>query len=230
MKYLLFLDDSGQLHPNYPYSDTFTYGGILIKETDFHRVNQSYGDVIKQVQREKSLEGELKTTDMSNSTRTRLLKRLRKYPCTQVFICTKVSTLKRLNFQNKKDVVRYKNYMIRRLIDKLIKDNTIPNDCSKIEVHIDNQNVAHSALDSLEDYLSHYFNDEDFYLAHQAYKATSFQCSFAVFYKDSAHHSLIQAADLLANTHWQSLNGKPELVNFLKTGYCSLRLPDGLNY
>lgn len=230
MKYLLFLDDSGQLHPNYPYSDIFTYGGILIKESDFHRMNQSYGDVIKQVQREKSLQGELKTTSMSNSMRTRLLKRLRKYPCDQVFVCTKVSALKRLDFANKKDVVRHKNYMVRRLIEKLIKDNTIPSNCSKIEVHIDNQNVAHSSLDSLEDYLSHYFNDPDAYLVHQVQKATSFQCSFAVFYKDSAHHSLIQAADLLANTHWQSLNGKPGLSNLLKNGYCSLRLPDGISY
>lgn len=230
MKYFMFLDDSGQLHPNYPLGDFFVYGGLLVSEEDFHGVNFSYKNLVKKIKKEKNIQGELKTTDMDIPTRRRLLKRLSKYTCHQIFVSAKVSSLVRLNFDSKRDIVRYKNYMLKRLIELLIRNSKLPKDCNFLEIHIDNQNIAHSAQDSLQDYLYNIFNEENFYYVHRIYPTTSFNCDFRVFYKDSKTNYLIQAADLLANTKCQILNGKPQLRKMLKEGYSVLKLPDEVNY
>ncbi|MGC4378232.1 DUF3800 domain-containing protein [Fictibacillus sp. Mic-4] len=230
MKYYIFLDDSGQLHPNYPLGDYFVYGGLLLKEEDFHGINASYKKLVQSIKKQKGITNELKTCDMNIATRRRLLKKLASYSCDQIFVCVKVPTLVRINFSSKRDVTRYKNYIIKRLIEQLINNSKIPKKCTFIEIHIDNQNIAHSAQDSLQDYLFNIFNEDNYYYAHQQYHKTSFQCDFRVFYKDSKTNYLIQAADLLANTKCQILNGKPNLQRLLKKGYTSLRLPDGVQY
>lgn len=142
MKYFMFLDDSGQLHPNYPLGDFFVYGGLLVSEKDFHGVNFSYKNLVKKIKKEKNIQGELKTTDMDIPTRRRLLKRLSKYTCHQIFVSAKVSSFVRLNFDSKRDIVRYKNYMLKRLIELLIRNSKLPKDCNFLEIHIDNQNIA----------------------------------------------------------------------------------------
>ncbi|GGD12775.1 DUF3800 domain-containing protein [Pontibacillus salipaludis] len=225
MRYKLYLDDSGQLHPNYPHADHFIYGGLLVTESNFHGVNASYKNLVKQIKREKGIEGELKTSSMSLGTRKRLLKKLRTYTCNQVFVTVKVPDLIRIDFEKKKDVVRYKNYILRRLVDKLINQKIIPKSCSCLEVNIDNQNVAHSALDSLEDHLTNFFNEDNYYQIHKNYNTTSFQTDFAVNYKDSETNYLIQAADLLANTKLHMLEHEMDLKRFLKENYTAVRLP-----
>src|SRR5690625_590662 len=171
-----------------------------MKESDFHGINKSYGNLIRKIKKEKGVEGEFKTVDMDVSTRRRILSRLSRYSCEQVFVTVNVRGLSRINFDNKKDVVRYKNYVVRRLVDRLIVNHKIPDDCSLVELHIDNQNVAHSSIDSLEDHLFHYFNESNHYLTHKQFDTTSFKTDFTVFFKDSSDNYLIQAADLLANT------------------------------
>lgn len=207
MKYFLFLDDSGQLHKNYPDGDFFIYGGLLVEESEFHGINKSYRNFIKRIRYEKGITGELKTSSMNIDTRRRLLKKINKYNCKKVFVHVKVSDLKRVNFDNKRDVARFKNYMVRRLVDEIISRKMLSNKCNMIELHIDNQNVAHSAKDSLEDHLYNYFNEENFYLVHKEFTTTSFKTKFKVYFKDSETNYLIQAADLLANTMFHYLHG-----------------------
>ncbi|MBT2602013.1 DUF3800 domain-containing protein [Bacillus sp. ISL-53] len=230
MKYFIFLDDSGQLHPSYPYSDFFVYGGLLVKESDFHKVNAGYKKLVKTIKKEKKIEGELKTSNMSNGTRTRLLKGLSNLAGEQIFVTVKVSTLIRLNFENKRDVVRYKNYMVKRLVQELIDTGKLPQHCSFTEIQIDNQNVAHSAQDSLQDYLFNIFNEDNYYQIDQPYHKTSFQCDFRVLFKDSSNNYLVQAADLLANTQAHIIDDKPELERFLKENHTVLKLPDKVTY
>lgn len=225
MKYYLFLDDSGQLHKNYPLGTHFVYGGLLISERNYHGINKNYKNLVKTIKREKGIEGELKTSQMDIATRRRLLKRISQYKCNQVFVTVQVNRLVRINFDNKKDVVRYKNHILRRLIEKLINEKKIPNSCDLIEVNIDNQNIAHSSIDSLEDHLYHYFNDDNYYLIHQQYDTTSFKADFVVNYKDSKTNYLIQAADLLANTEFNALEKNPRIRKIYKRGYTMLRLP-----
>lgn len=223
------MDDSGQLHPNYKQSDFFVYGGLLVKESDFHGINASYKQLVQQIKKEKGIKGEFKTSHMDIPTRRRLLKKLRTYICEQIFVSVKVSSLVRLDFSNKRDVVRYKNYIIKRLVDKLIKIGKLPKNCSFVEIHIDNQNVAHSAIDSLQDYLFNIFNEENHYLVHKQYDTTSFKCDFRVLFKDSSSNYLVQAADLLANTKCHILSGKTN-DKILKPGYTLVKLPDDVYY
>lgn len=225
MKYYLFLDDSGQLHKNYPLGRHFVYGGLLIKESEYHKINQNYKKTIKNIKKEKGIRGELKTSQMDIPTRRRLLKKISKYQCVLVFVTVDVSKLIRINFDNKKDVVRFKNHIIRRLIEKLINLNMIPKQCELIEVNIDNQNIAHSSIDSLEDHLYNYFNEDNYYFIHKQYDTTSFKSDFKVNYRDSASNYMIQAADLLANTEFNALEKDSKIRNIYKSGYVVLRLP-----
>lgn len=229
MKYCLFLDDSGQLHKNYDKGDHFLYGGLLLKENDFHGINASYRNLVKKIKKEKNCKGELKTCNMDITTRRRLLKRLSSYSCEQVFITVCVPKLIRLNFDNKKDVVRFKNYMVRRLIDKLIVDKKIPKQCELIEVNIDNQNIAHSSIDDLEKHLIQFFNEDNYYNVHKQFNTTSFKSDFKVNFKDSETNYLIQAADLLANTEFNILHSEPikrkSIEKMLKRPYTIINLP-----
>lgn len=228
MKYYIFLDDSGQLHPNYPHGDHFVYGGLLLKENDFHGINSSYKNLVRTIKKQKGIDGELKTSLMDNSTKRRLLNRLKKYNADQIFVTVKVSALKRINFNNKKDVVRYKNYIIRRLIQRLIVINKIPKQCDLVEIHIDNQNIAHSARDSLEDHLYIFFNEDNYYNIHKQYNTTSFKADFHVYFKDSETNYLVQAADLLANTMFSALEKDQTLKRFFKSDFVCLNLPENM--
>lgn len=229
MKYYIFLDDSGQLHKNYPDGDYFIYGGLLIKEGDFHGINKSYGNIVRKIKKEKGIKGEFKTVDMDIPTRRRLLRKISRYSCEQIFVTVNVRRLIRLNFGNKRDVVRFKDYVVRRLVDKLISDKKIPDECKLVELNIDNQNVAHSAKDSLEDHLFNFFNEENYYLIHQQFETTSFRTDFSVHFKDSKTNYLIQAADLLANTKFNSLHKdrrvRQSIIKTFKRGYTVVRLP-----
>ncbi|MGY3767093.1 DUF3800 domain-containing protein [Vagococcus vulneris] len=239
MNYYLILDDSGKLHSNCNHGNVFCFGGLLMNEDNYHNINQAYKKYIKQIKKEKSIANniEFKTTNMSFKTRRRLLKVLSDYDSVQVFVCAKIKCLKRLDFNNSKDVVRYQNYMIYRLIEKLVKNEVLPNDCTKLYLKIDNQSVAHSSIDSLEDYLFHMFNDSSYYYAHDKRYIPDFECDFDVKYRDSKYDYLVQAADLLANTKHNSFNFDKKndcslayTRKFLKKDYISLRLPDGINY
>lgn len=229
MKYYIILDDSGQLHPNYPHGDYFVYGGLLLKEKDFHGINYSYKKLVKQVKKEKGITDELKTSMMDKKTKRRLLNKLKTYNAVQIFVTVKISALKRLNFNNKKDVVRFKNYIIRRLIDKLIVVGKIPKKCELIEIHIDNQNIAHSAKHSLEDHLYIYFNEDNFYNIHRQYDTTSIKSDFRVYYKDSKSNYLVQAADLLANTMFNACENDENLKRMFKNGFVWLNLPENVH-
>lgn len=225
MKYYIFLDDSGQLHPNYPFGDYFVYGGIVLKDKDLHGINKSYSNLVKTVKKENGIKGELKTSQMTVPMKRRLLNKLSKYSCHQAFVTVEIPRLVRLNFSNKKDVVRFKNYVVRRLIDQLICTNKIPKSCEMVEIHIDNQNVAHSARDSLEDHLMNFFNEENYYLVHTQYSTTSFKSKFAVYYKDSESNYLIQAADLLANSKFSAMQHNPKIKSLFKKDYTVVHLP-----
>lgn len=229
MKYYIFLDDSGQLHPNYPVGDYFVYGGLLVKDSDYHGIHASYTKFVQNIKKEQGITEELKTTRMDIPTRRRLLNRLSKYSCEQIFVSVKVSALQRIDFRSKKDVVRYKNYIIKRLIEELIITCKIPQNCTFIELQIDHQNIAHSAQDSLQDYLFNIFNEDNHYRIYQKYDPTSFVCDFRVLYRDSRIHYLIQAADLLANSMFKISSENKDISGLLKSGYTHLKLPDGMN-
>lgn len=225
MKYHIFLDDSGQLHPNYPQGDYFVYGGLLMPDSEFHGINQSYKKLVKKIKKEKNIVDELKTSGMNNSTKKRLLNKLKNFNCHQIFVVVKTSDLIRIDFNKKRDVVRYKNYMVRRLIDHLISQNKIPKNCDVIEVNIDQQNVSHSAPHSLKQYLTDYFNEDNLYFVHKQYDTTSFSSDFHIHYRDSDSHYLIQAADLLANTMFNSFEKDQNLRRLFKSDYIMLQLP-----
>lgn len=229
MGYKLYIDDSGQLHTNYPNGDYFIYGCILIEESKFHGINQNYKKLVKRIRTRLQHQGELKTSHMNITTRRQLLKQLSKYNCQQGFVTVCVPKLERLDFSKKKDVVRYKNYMVRRLVEKLILDGKLPKNCDSIDIYIDNQNVAHSSLDDLEEHLINYFNEDNYYNVHKKFKTTSFRADIKVSYRDSKTNYMIQAADLLANTKFNSLHcdqdKRTSILNTFKEGYTILHLP-----
>ena len=234
IKYYLFIDDSGQLHPNYPFSDIFVYGGLLMNEKVFHKFNKAYKNIIQQIKKEKNQSGELKTSSMDIGTRRRLLNYVKKQEgIVQIFVSVKVSSLLRLDFTLPKDVNRFKNYIVRRLIDQIKLQSNHLNNCTILDIYIDNQNVAHSAIDSLDGYLNNFYNENRYDHIGVAATTLSVTCDYKVYYRDSSHNYCIQAADLLANSYWQTFrdeNTRKGILTLLKEDKITLKLPDFVNY
>ncbi|WP_261806151.1 DUF3800 domain-containing protein [Lapidilactobacillus luobeiensis] len=236
MEYFLCLDDSGAFNQMCTQGKYFVYGGLLMPMQNFHSINQAYGKYVDITKQRFQINGELKGKALSLKIRKKLLKVLDGYDCDEIFVTTQLPSLARLDFTNSRDILRYKNYMIMRLIEALIKHKRIPSDCDKLTIYIDNQNIANSAQDSLETYLNLRFNEDNYYYIHRISYTTFFQCEFLVKYRDSKYDAMIQAADILANTAHNSFNwtrdGKPlrYFRTFLKNDYFSLHLPDDVHY
>lgn len=234
IKYYLFIDDSGQLHPNYPYSDIFIYGGLLMEEKVFHKFNEAYKNIIEQIKREKNISGELKTSAMDIPTKRRLLKYIKKQEgIVEVFVSVKIPLLLRLDFNQPKDVNRYKNYIIRRLLDQIKLQSNQLDQCTLLDIYIDNQNVAHSAIESLSGYLNNIYNENRYDQIGIAATTVAITCDYKVYYRDSSNNYCIQAADLLANSYWQTFRD-PKLSRgiskLLKEDKITLKLPDFAKY
>lgn len=226
MKYYLFIDDSGNMHANSP-NAFFCYGGLLVSNNNLQKLKTNYKLKVKGVKQSQNLDknSELKASNMSLSIKRHLLNNLGKN-CLQVFAIMKLDLLDRVNLHDKKDIVRFKNFAIRFLIQGLIYENHLQ-DCTELNIQIDNQNIAVSAKDSLEDYLYKAFNFDDYYTSIQTPVKSNNHINFIVEYKSSDTHYLIQAADLLANTKWRKFERQDaSSYKFLQAkAYCT-KLPN----
>lgn len=62
----IFIDDSGQLNPNYPHSNFFVYGGYWTLSNDLKQIEKYYKILHRQIFKTTS---EIKASDMSNRDR-----------------------------------------------------------------------------------------------------------------------------------------------------------------
>lgn len=208
MRYYLYLDESGILHPNSKI-DHFVYAGLLVDELNRDRLANNYKKSLQKYKMKKNIKKsvELKASKMNFETRKYLLSNLR-HNCVQVFSVEKIRKLKPQVFESANNITRHQDYVIFKMIEALVFEGKLK-DCEALDIYIDNQNMAVIALDNLEAFLHIAFNEDSCRYA-EKYKEQSIDfIEFRVKYLDSKGSYLIQAADLLANTKLREYTANP---------------------
>lgn len=222
----IFIDDSGQLNPNYPHSDFFVYGGYWTLSSNLNQVERYYRVLHRQIF---GTNLEIKASDMSIGIKKQITNRmLKKFPedFNPVFESIYVPQMT-IDFESKQAVQLHKNYLIRRLVEKVIleKRKYFPKILvDEVVIIIDNQSQTKlNSYDSLERYLNKSMHNQYFT---ESYVKSS--VPYKARFKDSKISPSIQLCDILANSKYGYHNGKfPVLKSFLnKKGVAApLKLP-----
>lgn len=225
IKYYLYIDESGILHPNSK-SDYFIFAGLLVSEEHMGRLNTNYRNALMNIKSQKGIPRkiEMKASKMNHEVKRYLLSNLRRN-CSQVFVVTNIRKLRPEVFKDNVNINRHKNFILSKMVEQLIITGRLE-DCNELELNIDNQNIAYNAIDNLEGYLHIMFNEDNFrYMG--AYDEFNIDyINFSVKYRDSSKICLVQAADLLANTKYREyeLEGT-KAYRFLQQNAITLHLP-----
>lgn len=193
----VYLDDSGQLNDHYG-CNYFIYGGFYCFNDEISSINKSYRRLKRNIFRTKL---EVKSSEMKNSQKRKLLRRiLRDNPNSfhPVYCVARVDELTRVDYRNPKAVILHKNYILRRLLEKIIEKIRFEGVVvENVNLFIDNQTITDlQNRDSLPNYLKKSFKNG---YKTQLSKMTS-NAKFKSQYTESSNHCEIQIADLLANT------------------------------
>lgn len=202
LEYCLYLDDSGGLHPNND-CDYFVYGGFLVPKDNVMLLSNRIRGIEQNIFKTQK---EIKASTMSYKLQKKIINGTFNY-CYPVFVVVKISSLLKVDFTNPKKVTRYKNFMIRVLVEKIAKNNMLTN-CTKLNIFLDEQSIAVSAKDSLEDYLYNMFVYETYSTNYINPYIPTINIDFHVEYKDSKHNKLIQLADIYANSKYRRFKYK----------------------
>lgn len=225
MNYYIYLDDSGNL-TNKSKDKFFVYGGMLIKEPDMQMLLNNYSALAIAIKNESPVQypEEVKGALLTNKHRRSLLSAL-KTNNEQIFVVVKKDECTSGCLDNNQDTVRFGNFCISYLVQGLFMQGLLPN-CKSISIYIDEQNIAVSAKDSLEDYLHNSINLENYYKTKKSSITIKNMVKFLVMYRDSKVDYLIQAADILANTKWRKFERKIDFSNhFQKIVHC-VKIPN----
>ena len=192
----IYIDDSGQLHPNY-HSDYFIYGGYWCFTENATEIADTYGLMMGRIYRTKK---EIKSSDMKDKHKRKVLRRIfrdHNDEVNPIYIASYIPDIT-IDFSNKESVQLHKNYILRRLVEDVINHlNREKISVDSINVYIDNQSqTTLTARDSLEKYIENYFDNHNGYLT-ESY--TYSNASFNVEFLESSHYRNMQLADLFAN-------------------------------
>ncbi len=227
MKYYLYIDESGVLHPNSA-SDYFVFSGLLVNEDMKEVVSDNYSNALDTLKNNKGLAKnvEMKASKMKDDDKRYLLSNLRKN-CNQVFVITNIRRLREETFQTTVNINRYKNYMLTKMVEQVLARGWLES-CDYLQLNIDNQNIAYTAMDNLESYLHITFNEDRIRYEDLFDEYDINYIEFSVRYRDSKNFPLIQAADLLANTKYREneLEGA-QGYRYLQKDAINLNLPLG---
>lgn len=192
----IYIDDSGQLHPNYS-SDYFIYGGYWCLTEDVNTLENKYGLMMSRIYRTKK---EIKSSNMEDKHKRKVLRRIFRDHgdlINPIYVASYVPDIT-IDFTDKETVQLHKNYLLRRLIEDVVKNiNNMDISIDIINVYIDNQNqTTLTSRDSLEEYVKKYFKK------HNSYNTKSYTLSDAtlnVQFLESSHYRAMQLADLFAH-------------------------------
>ncbi|MFT8498324.1 DUF3800 domain-containing protein [Leuconostoc pseudomesenteroides] len=209
---IIYIDDSGQLHPNYPHSSVFVYGGYWTTKESDSEINKYFGKLKRQIFKSNK---EVKSSNMSESIKIRIIKRLKnkfKDSFNPIFVSVDVKALT-IDFKSKQTVQLHKNYLIRRFVETAIahKRKVMQDESLSVHVHIDDQSKTKiENYDSLDRYISKMMTGR------YGYRWMLSNAQFTVKYEDSKSSNGVQIADVLANSKMDYHIGKFKKYN-LKT-------------
>ncbi|MDY2987982.1 MAG: DUF3800 domain-containing protein [Peptoniphilus sp.] len=200
----IFVDDSGTLHKN-SNNDYFIYAGYLFLDKDKKEdAKRQYKSLNRRIANELQRNDELKGCNLTPKHKRALFNVMRNEYSFHVAV--KISNIYTYILENKKSIVRYKDYIIKRIlkysINELIKKEKInPYEDLKINIGIDEQltstNGFYTLKDSVYEELKTGITNYDYGTFH---KPIVFgELEVCVYYCDSKSNYLIQASDILAN-------------------------------
>lgn len=218
----IYIDDTGQLHPNYPHGDIFIYAGFWTTDEQDDAINKQYGILRQQFFKTKS---EVKGSSMKEKARIKIIRRLKnKFPdgFHPIFVAVKVKDLD-IDFSDKQAVQLHKNYLLRRFVEEAIKDKRLKlgMKLKKVQIFIDDQSKTRLPnFDSLEKYINNSAKGNRYFNPYTQQSAAE----FSVFYEDSKYNNGIQIADILANTKGHYYNSDAGLID-VKEQFQKLSIP-----
>ncbi|KPJ22970.1 DUF3800 domain-containing protein [Streptococcus phocae] len=221
----LFLDDSGQLS-NSGTHNYFLYGGIFIENEKAYNL---FMNIVKQQCQFFGINGEIKGSDIKIKHRKKLLQAFSEVPgIHQVFLVEDVRQLERVDFENKKKIRFHKNYLLKRIVEKLHKEKLI-NAKTILHINIDLEMLSEERYrNNLEKHLNDYWKNKSSYLKGIEYSQfiPKIGSQFVVKFLDSRHHRFIQVADLLVNTKYRRYKNTTKCCSeFLNPEIC-IKVPD----
>ncbi|WP_125570940.1 DUF3800 domain-containing protein [Lacticaseibacillus songhuajiangensis] len=217
MEMYIFIDDAGQLHPNYPQSNFFVYAGFWCLSDSIDAIGKTYKVVHRQIFHTSK---ETKASSMTKSQKKQIIRRLlnkldgKIHP---IFESVYVPNINQVDFNNKQAVQLHKNYLILRLVEKAVREKRHDGETvsvSDVNVVMDNQSqTTLQNFDSIERYLNKRMHNE--------YKNSSFLLSPAPYkakFQDSEQSAHIQICDIFANSKYEYHNKSfPALKTLLKS-------------
>lgn len=187
MQYL-FLDESGNLHKNSP-DRFFVIGGIFTN--NYTDIKKSYVEINKELKEKLNMdfEAELKAAYLNMEEKMDIVVKLSQMK--GMYIVGIIVDKEKIGIEIER-IHLYYNYIIRKLLDYLIKIKLIKigkND--DLYLNIDKSSMKIEDINSLQNYLRTHFNIEK-----------NYPFEITVAYWDSKKNYMVQVADMMVNTMW----------------------------
>lgn len=216
----LFLDDSGQLSSSGTHN-YFLYGGIFIEDEKAYNL---FMNIVKQQCRFFGIKWEIKGSDIKIKHRKKLLQAFSDVPgIHQVFLVEDVRLLTRVDFGSKEKIRFHKNYLLKRIVEKLHRKGLIDAD-TILHINIDLEMLSEEKYrNQLEEHLNDYWKNKSSYLKGLEYAPfiPDIKSQFVVRFLDSQHHRFVQVADLLVNTKYRRYKNETKCCSeFLNPKIC----------
>lgn len=187
MQYL-FLDESGNLHKNSP-DRFFVIGGIFTN--NYTDIKKSYVEINKELKEKLNMdfEAELKAAYLNMEEKMDIVVKLGQMK--GMYIVGIIVDKEKIGIEIER-IHLYYNYIIRKLLDYLIKIKLIKiGKDDDLYLNIDKSSMKIEDINSLQNYLRTHFNIE---------KKYPFEITVA--YWDSKKNYMVQVADIMVNTMW----------------------------
>lgn len=199
-----FIDDSGNLHVNSPIP-YFVYAGyVFIGQSEKNDARRMYKSLNKKIKNVTARNDELKACNLCVKHKRALFNVLKKFH--SFHVCVDIKNVYMPQKSDKNTIVRYKDYVLKRLIKKVIKtliyDGSINNgEKIKISIKIDQQltctNGFYGLKDSIYEELVNGIHNFDY--GKRLPPILHGELELFLQYCDSKNEYLIQASDILAN-------------------------------
>ncbi len=187
MQYL-FLDESGNLHKNSP-DRFFVIGGIYTN--NYADIKKSYVEINRELKERLNMdfESELKAAYLNMEEKMDIVIKLQKMD--GMYIVGIIVDKYKIGVEID-EIHLYYNYIIRKLLDYLIKIKLVKiGKGEELYLNIDKSSMKIEDINSLQNYLRTHFNIEKRY-----------PFSITVSYWDSRKNYMVQVADIMVNTIW----------------------------
>lgn len=228
-KVSFYIDDSGVLHRN-SNDDIFVYAGyFFLSDGSRDRARNRYRSLNHEIKKKLNRKDELKGSNLSNENKRALFNVMKNERSFHLVV--NINELDDYILKDNKSITRYKNYIFKEMIVKILKDLIeedviYPYNDLDLNINVDDQLCCIDGNYSIEDLIYeemiegiHNFNytkkHEPIYFGDLKVKTR---------FCDSKYDYLIQASDILANRIFNSYRmDKPEWRN--KNNHTDLTFP-----